>query len=111
MANLLPPRRPTVFYSGVITAGSLEGVARYARQMKLIGLRHVKVKVGAGDDVERVRIVRATMGPEVSLRVDANAAWGFDQAVSVIRALKTFGILPVEQPLPPSMPPEMAILR
>ena len=111
LAHLLPPRCRTVVYSGVITAGSLEGVARYARQMKLIGLRHVKVKVGAGDDVERVRIVRETMGPEVSLRVDANAAWGFDQAVSVIRALKTFGIVSVEQPLPRSMLGEMAMLR
>src|ERR1700731_1402076 len=75
MAYLLPPRRQIVCYSGVITSGSLEAVARYARQMKLIGLRHVKVKVGSGDDVERVRIVREIMGPDVSIRVDANAAW------------------------------------
>src|SRR5271163_297552 len=71
MAHLLPVRRQTVSYSGVITAGSLESVARYARQMKLIGLRQVKVKVGGGDDVDRVRIVREVMGPEVSIRVDA----------------------------------------
>ncbi len=63
MAHLLPPRRQNVCYSGVITSGSLETVARYARQMKLIGLHHVKVKVGSGDDVERVRLVRETMGP------------------------------------------------
>ncbi len=111
LAHLLPPRRHTVCYSGVITAGSLETVARYARQMKLIGLRHVKVKVGGGDDVERVRIVRETMGPDVSIRVDANAAWNFDQAVSTIRALKTFAIASVEQPMPRPMLSEMATLR
>ncbi len=111
MAHLLPPRRQIVCYSGVITSGSLETVARYARQMKLIGLRHVKVKVGSGDDVERVRIVRETMGPDVSIRVDANAAWSFDQAVSTIRALKTFGIVSVEQPLPRPMLAETAVLR
>ncbi len=102
LAHLLPPRCHTVAYSGVITAGSLETVARYARQMKLIGLRHVKVKVGAGDDVQRVRLVRETMGPQVSIRVDANAAWSFEQAVSIIRDLKTFGIMSVEQPLWPT---------
>jgi len=111
IAHLLPPRCHTVCYSGVITAGSLETVSRYARQMKLIGLRHVKVKVGSDDDVERVRIVRQTMGPQVSIRVDANAAWSFDQAVSTIRALKRFGIVSVEQPLPRSMLAEMALLR
>src|ERR1700722_5941809 len=111
MAHVLPPRRQIVCYSGVITSGSLETVARYARQMKLIGLRHVKVKVGTGDDVERVRIVRATMGPDVSIRVDANAAWSFDQAISTIHALKTFGIVSVEQPLPRSMLAETAMLR
>jgi L-alanine-DL-glutamate epimerase-like enolase superfamily enzyme len=111
MAHLLPPRRQTVCYSGVITAGSLETVAHYARQMKLIGLNQVKVKVGTGDDVERVRIVRETMGPGVSIRVDANAAWSFDQAVSTIRALKSVGIVSVEQPLPRSMLAETAILR
>jgi L-Ala-D/L-Glu epimerase / N-acetyl-D-glutamate racemase len=110
-AHLLPPRRQTVCYSGVITAGSLETVANYARHMKLIGLRHVKVKVGSDDDVERVRIVRETMGPEVSIRVDANAAWGFDQAVFTIRALEPFAIVSVEQPLPRSMLAETATLR
>jgi L-Ala-D/L-Glu epimerase len=111
MAHLLPPRRTTVCYSGVITAGSLETVARYARQMKLIGLRHVKVKVGGADDIERVRIVRETMGPDVSIRVDANAAWNFDQAISTIRALKRFAVVSVEQPMPRSMLAEMATLR
>jgi L-alanine-DL-glutamate epimerase-like enolase superfamily enzyme len=110
-ADLLPPRRQIVCYSGVITSGSLETVARYARQMKLIGLRHVKVKLGSCDDVERVGIVRETMGPDVSIRVDANAAWSFDQAVSTIRAIKTYGIVSVEQPLPRSMLAETAMLR
>jgi muconate cycloisomerase len=116
IAHLLLPRRQTVCYSGVITAGSLETVANYARQMKMIGLRQVKVKVGAGevgssDDVERVRIVRETMGPGVSIRVDANAAWSLDQAVATIRALKSFEIVSVEQPLPRSMLAETAMLR
>jgi len=111
LAHLIPPRRRTVCYSGVITAGSLALVAHYARQMKLIGLRQVKVKVGSGDDVERVRIVRETIGPDVSIRVDANAAWSFDQAVATIRALKSFGIVSVEQPLPRSMLAETAMLR
>jgi muconate cycloisomerase len=111
MAHLMPRRRRTVVYSGVITAGPLSRVARYARQMRLIGMSHVKVKVGVGDDVERVGIVRETMGPAVSIRVDANGAWTFDHAVSIIRKLSVFGIASVEQPIPRSTGSELATLR
>jgi L-Ala-D/L-Glu epimerase len=71
----------------------------------------VKVKVSGDDDVKRVRIVRETMGPDVSIRIDANAAWNFDQAVSTIRALKPFGVVSVEQPLQRSTLAETAMLR
>jgi L-alanine-DL-glutamate epimerase-like enolase superfamily enzyme len=39
------------------------------------GFRCVKLKVGLADDVERVAAVRAAIGPDVELRVDANGAW------------------------------------
>src|SRR5262249_10207503 len=81
------------------------------RQLRLIGLRHVKVKVGTGDDVERVRIVRETMGPAVTIRVDANGAWSFDQAVATIRDIACFGVAAVEQPIPRSTPADFPMLR
>src|SRR5262249_32799644 len=77
----LPPRRAKLAASGVITAGSVERAVQHARQMKLVGLRQVKLKVGADDDLERVRAVRDALGPDVSLRLDANGAWSLDQAV------------------------------
>jgi hypothetical protein len=38
MADLLPPRRRQVVYSGVVTAGSIDKALEHARQMKVIGL-------------------------------------------------------------------------
>ena len=87
MATLLPPRRQRVTYSGVITAGPVARAAQHARQMRAIGLRDIKVKVGFDDDVARVTAVREALGPAASLRLDANGAWGFERAVEVLNAV------------------------
>lgn len=100
IAQLLPPRRPKVVYSGILPAGSLDGALRHARQMKLVGLKHIKMKVGFEDDVARIRAVREVLGPGVSLRIDANGAWNVEQAIETLRALAAFDIAAVEQPLP-----------
>lgn len=98
--QILRPRRQRVIYSGVITAGSLDKALQHARQMKLVGLKHIKVKVGAQDDVARLHAIRETLGPDVSLRIDANGAWTLDQAVTMLNTLAPFNIAAVEQPLP-----------
>lgn len=100
VAALVPPRRPIVTYGGVVTAGTTEAAVRRARQMKLVGLNDVKLKVGVGDDVERVRAVRSAIGPDVSLRLDANGAWDLGEALRVLSAVEPFAIAAIEQPFP-----------
>jgi muconate cycloisomerase len=108
---LLPPRRSSVRYGAVIPAGSPEDARRMARRIRLIGSTDVKIKVGAGDDVARVEAVRATLGPNVALRVDANGAWGLAEAADALDAIAPFGIAAAEQPLPRGDPSEWAKLR
>jgi len=67
------------------------------------GCRTAKVKVAeAGqslaDDVARVRAVRAEMGPEGRIRIDANAGWNVDEAERAIHALAPFDLEYAEQP-------------
>ena len=67
------------------------------------GCRTAKVKVAEpghrlADDVARVREVRAVMGPEGRIRVDANGAWNLDEAEHAIHALAEFDLEYVEQP-------------
>lgn len=67
------------------------------------GCRTAKVKVAEpgqrlSDDVARVREVRAVMGPEGRIRVDANGAWNLDEAEHAIHALAEFDLEYVEQP-------------
>lgn len=62
------------------------------------GFRCVKVKVGLGNDVGRVAAVRAAVGPEMAIRLDANGAWSVDEAIETLRELEPLGIELCEQP-------------
>mgnify|MGYP004570624783 FL=1 len=68
------------------------------------GFDILKVKVGKEGlaDVERMAAIRAAVGPEVKLRVDANQGWTAEQSVAIIRAMEDKGlnIELVEQPVP-----------
>jgi L-alanine-DL-glutamate epimerase-like enolase superfamily enzyme len=62
------------------------------------GFTCLKLKVGVGDDAGRVAATRAAAGPEVALRLDANGAWGVEEAVRSIEALSPAGLELVEEP-------------
>lgn len=80
--------------SALDRATAAEQAARAARE----GFTCVKVKVGVGDDAGRVAAVRASAGPDVALRLDANGAWSVEQAVRTIEALAPAGLELVEEP-------------
>jgi L-Ala-D/L-Glu epimerase len=63
---------------------------------------HVKIKAGrdAAEDRRRIRAVRAALGPAVGISIDANMAWGADEAVRAIEALEDVGVAWFEEPLP-----------
>lgn len=65
------------------------------------GYRCIYAKVGLSmdDDVELVRALRAAIGDDVTLRVDANEAWSSGTAVRVIDALEPCRLEFVEQPV------------
>lgn len=114
LGQLIPPVRDHVVYCGVMPTGSAELAERHARFAKLMGARFVKVKVGA-DDVEhdRVRLetIRSVLGPEVSLTIDANAAYSVERAILALRQFEPLDISGVEQPIPRGDPGELAAVR
>jgi muconate cycloisomerase len=111
VARRLPPVRREVVYSGVVSAEEERAAADLARRFADAGIRHIKVKVGVGDDVARLRAVRDAIGGEVGLRVDANGAWDVETAVERIQQLVPFGIESVEQPASHRLPDAAAALR
>jgi muconate cycloisomerase len=74
-----------------------------ARDKLAHGHRIFKIKTAAlplGQDVERVRRIRAAVGPDISLRVDANQGWDRPTALRAVRALEPYDVDFVEQPIP-----------
>jgi L-fuconate dehydratase len=59
--------------------------------------------VGANrnDDIRRLKIARAAVGPDIRIAVDANQCWGVDEAVSWIADLAQFDLAWVEEPTSP----------
>lgn len=51
------------------------------------------------DDVELVREIRAAIGPDRELRLDANMGWGLETARRALAVLEPFGIANVEEPV------------
>ena len=92
-------RVPTDVTLSASDAGSL-GEAAVKRVAD--GFTVLKMKVGAAGDVERVRSVRERVGPDVTIRLDANQGWKPRQAVRTIRAIEDAGldVELVEQPVP-----------
>jgi len=50
-------------------------------------------------DVERIRKIRAAIGYEIPLRIDANQGWDYKTALTTVRALEQMGIQYCEQPV------------
>jgi o-succinylbenzoate synthase len=73
-----------------------------ADDIKRFGYRAVKVKVGIGsisEDAAFVRRARVELGDDVAIRLDANRAWSYNDAVTALEAIKDIGIEFVEEPL------------
>ncbi|HVB91043.1 MAG TPA: enolase C-terminal domain-like protein [Acidimicrobiales bacterium] len=66
------------------------------------GVARVRLKIEPGWDVEPVRVVRDEH-PDLVLQVDANGSFGLEDGdVAELERLAEFGVLCIEQPLPPA---------
>lgn len=65
-----------------------------------VGLLGEGAKIGPDDpDLAQVEAVRAAVGPQARLRLDANGVWSLERAEAVLVAADRFGIELVEQPV------------
>jgi L-alanine-DL-glutamate epimerase-like enolase superfamily enzyme len=69
-----------------------------ARVEEAAGYPILKVKLGTDRDLDIVRTIRAA-APDTTIRVDANAAWTVQQALSLIPQFAELGVELIEQPL------------
>jgi len=67
------------------------------------GLQSVKIKVGRPlhEDLERLAAVRAMIGDERRLMVDANTGWDLPESLRRAKAMETFDLTWIEEPMNP----------
>jgi L-fuconate dehydratase len=78
-------------------------LAARAQEALAQGFTHVKMKVGADPetDLRRAGILRRALGPETRLMLDANQAWGVDQAIAAMADLAEVDPWWIEEPTSP----------
>ena len=93
--------RAAVPVNGLLLGSPVE-ILGEARRMKDVGYRTVKLKVGGRSldrDVGLVRALGEILGDAVSLRLDANRAWGFEEAAEFARGVVDVSFEYIEEPL------------
>ena len=96
---LTPSPRAVVPVNGLLS-GSPAQVLEEARRMRNAGYRSVKLKVGARSVAEDAALVRALdeeLGNPISLRLDANRTWSYEEAAEFVSATPRFEY--IEEPL------------
>ena len=89
---------------GIDLAYPLPKLLRHVQGYLDAGLKAVKIKVGQPDpaqDIERIRAVRAQIGPEAGFMIDANYSMTVPQAIALAKAVKDQDILWFEEPILP----------
>ena len=107
VSTLLAPSeftpRAAVPVNAVIGAKATIAAVEAALNAKKNGFQCVKLKVGMGlsihEEVERIAMVRDAIGPTMRLRLDANEAWQFEEAIAILSQCVPYDIQYVEQPL------------
>jgi L-alanine-DL-glutamate epimerase-like enolase superfamily enzyme len=105
LAKLLGAHRDSVACyntSGGFLSTPLDEVVANASDALARGIGGIKIKVGQPDsrlDLERVERVRAELGGEVPLMVDANQQWDRATAARVGRDLEQYRLTWIEEPL------------
>jgi L-Ala-D/L-Glu epimerase len=77
-----------------IAGGSPEDMANECRKYMQMNVRAFKPKIGSipEKDIERLQAIRDTVGPDVSLRADANRGFTPDEAIHFCRLLEKTNI-------------------
>ncbi|MFA9557566.1 dipeptide epimerase [Evansella sp. AB-rgal1] len=87
-----------------VSVNSPEEMSEAALQHVTDGFNILKIKVGKDSiekDIVRIQRVRETVGPDITIRVDANQGWKTKDAIRAIRKMEDMGlnIDLVEQPV------------
>lgn len=106
--------RQAIPINGLVWMGDKATMKQRIREQIEKGFTTVKMKIGAigiDDELDLLRAVRQEFGPgDITLRVDANGAFGARDAMAVLERLAALQVHSIEQPVAPGLYEVMAEL-
>ena len=92
----------TIITDYTVSIGEIDKMAADAVKIKNEGYPAIKIKLGQNGkkDVERMKAIRAAVGNDITLRIDANQGWSLEEAIETLNALAPFDIQHCEEPIP-----------
>jgi L-alanine-DL-glutamate epimerase-like enolase superfamily enzyme len=91
----------TIVTDYTVSVGDIDKMVQEALRIQAQGYPAIKVKLGKDgkQDVERIRAIRAAVGNEIPIRIDANQGWKVKEAIETLNALAEFDIQHCEEPI------------
>jgi L-alanine-DL-glutamate epimerase-like enolase superfamily enzyme len=99
----LRERVPTYASGALMRPHPVDYLAKAGPRLREMGFRQMKMQCGSeptvAASVERVRVVREAIGPDVDLMCDINQLWSVPHAVEVGRRLEPYHLFWLEDPV------------
>lgn len=99
----MPKVEVSIPINGLIWMGTFDEMQQRIEQKLNEGFRCIKLKIGAIDfeaELELLKQIRSRFGPrELELRVDANGAFSFEDALYKLELLSQYALHSIEQPI------------
>ena len=93
--------RDSVNYFYYLSQGPLDQIEAHCKDGVAKGFTvfYLKVGINIATEIEMVRVLRETIGPDRKIRLDANGAWTVNEALRNLRLLDQYHIDFIEQPV------------
>ncbi len=94
-------KNKTITTDYTVSIGDPDQMANDAVKILERGFPYIKVKLGkqGHTDVIRMKKIRAAVGPDIPLRIDANQGWSVEEAIETLQALAPLNIEHCEEPI------------
>lgn len=99
----LRERVPAYASGALMRTSALKDVERAAAALVEKGYRQMKTQMAVdglspAQEIERIRVIRGVVGPDVALMVDINQRWSVHEAISIGHRIEDLGLTWLEDP-------------